>query len=116
MAARIVGFGRDQSTFQANGGTANTGVGLDVGTDATHGPATVENVTIEGFGAAFVTPVNGLWTVRNMTLTENGTDLYIQPADTTPTEVQFNNVVFSSFQVQDEPGATELPPHITTSP
>ena len=114
--SRIVGFGRNQSVFQANGGTANTGVGLDVGTDATHGPATIENVTIEGFGAGFVTPVNGLWNVRNMTLSDNGTDLYIQPADTNPTRVQFENVSYSTFQVDDDPSATELPNHILISP
>ena len=113
---RIVGFGRDQSTFQENDGTAKTGVGFDIGTDATHGPGTVENVTIEGFGAGFVTPVNGLWTIRNVTLSQNDTDLFVPLSETSPTQVQFENVTYSSFIVQDGDGATELPPHIVESP
>ena len=114
--ARIVGLGRDQSTFRENGGTAKTGVGLDVGTDATHGPSTIENATIQGFGAGLVTPVNGLWTIRNVSLSANGVDLFIPDPDSTQTRVQFENASYTSFRLQEDAGATELPAHIVTSP
>ena len=109
--ARIVGFGRSASRFRVNDGTAKTGVGLDVGTEATFGPASIENVTIEGFGAGFITPVNGLWQIDNMTLSDNGIDLYIQPEDTSPTRITLRNVTFASFEAVDEEG-NELPEHI----
>ncbi len=116
IGARIFGFGRDQSTFQENDGTAKTGVGLDIGTDATHGPGTIENVTIEGFGAGFVTPVNGLWDVRNVAISDNGVDLFIPDPDSTPTQVAFDTVAYTTLRVQEDPDATQLPAHISTSP
>ena len=116
IGARIFGFGRDQSTFRENDGTAKTGVGFDIGTDATHGPGTVEDVTIAGFGAGFVTPVNGLWRVRNVALSDNGVDLFIPDPDSTPTQVEFDNVAYSSLRLQEDPGATELPAHISIAP
>ena len=114
--AQIVGFGRDQSTFQENDGTAKTGVGLDVGTDATHGPGTLQNITIQGFGAGLVTPVNGLWSIRNISLSDNGVDLFIPDPDSTPTRVDFENVNYTTLRVQEDPDATDLPPHISASP
>lgn len=69
------------------------------------------NVTIEGFGAGFITPVNGLWQIDNMSLSDNGIDLYIQPEDTSPTRVSLRNVTFASFEAVDEEG-DELPEHI----
>ena len=116
IGARIFGFGRDQSTFRENDGTAKTGVGFDIGTDATHGPGSVEDVTIAGFGAGFVTPVNGLWRVRNVALSDNGVDLFIPDPDSTPTQVEFDNVAYSSLRLQEDPGATELPAHISIAP
>ena len=39
--SRVVGFGPGTSVFSFNPGTAKSGIGLDVGNDATHGPAQV---------------------------------------------------------------------------
>lgn len=114
IGARIVGFGSTESVFSVNDGTAKRGVGLDVGTEATHGPARIENVSIEGFGAGFITPVNGVWTVDTMTLTDNGLDLYVQPQDTSPTRVELRNVGFSTFEAVDADD-NRLPGHIVVS-
>ncbi|MEM7219265.1 MAG: G8 domain-containing protein [Pseudomonadota bacterium] len=116
VGARIVGFGKDQSVFRENDGTAKTGVGLDIGTDATHGPGTIANVTIEGFGAGFVTPVNGRWTVRDASIQENDMDLFVPEPESGDTQVRFENVAYTTLRLQEEPDATELPRHITTSP
>ncbi|MEM7097935.1 MAG: G8 domain-containing protein [Pseudomonadota bacterium] len=116
VGARVVGFGTDQSTFQENGGTANTGVGLDIGTDATHGPGTIENTTINGFGAGFVTPVNGRWDVRDVDIADNGLDLFVPIPESNDTQVRLENVSYTTFQVQDDEDASQLPAHISTSP
>jgi hypothetical protein len=109
--ARIVGFGRDVSEFSFNDGTAKSGIGLDVGNDSTHGPGVIQNVQIEGFGMGMATPVNGFWSVEGVTLQQNGTDLLVQPAETEPTSVTLQSVVFDTFEVVDESGET-LPDHI----
>ncbi|MCO7223218.1 Ig-like domain-containing protein [Pleionea sp. CnH1-48] len=109
--ARIVGFGKDVSVFSPNPGTAKSGIGLDVGNDATHGPAQISDVTIEGFGMGFATPVNSTWQINNVTMRNNATDMYIQPPEPGPAEVIFSNVIYDTFQVIDnQPGV--LPPHI----
>ena len=110
--ARIVGFGKDISQFSFNPGTAKSGVGLDVGNDATHGPAQIDNITISGFGMALVTPVNGLWQLGNITLRDNNTDMLIQPPETEPTQVNLQNVQFQTFEVVDGDNSAGLPGHI----
>ena len=62
----------------------------------------------------FVTPVNGLWTVDNMTLSDNGIDLYIQPQDTSPTRVELRNVSYDTIEVVDEDD-NNLPQHISNA-
>ena len=109
--ARIIGFGRDISQFSFNPGTAKSGIGFDIGNDATHGPGRVENVQIEGFGMGMATPVNGQWEVQNLTLRENGVDLLVQPPETEPTQVNMQSVQFDSFDVVDA-DAQQLPAHI----
>lgn len=111
--ARIIGFGKDVSQFSFNEGTAKSGIGLDIGNDSTHGPAQYSNIYLEGFAMGLATPVNGVWEINDMVMTQNGTDILVQPAETTPTEVNLRNVQYSTFQVVDEPDATELPPHIS---
>lgn len=110
--ARIIGFGKGVSQFSFNDGTAKSGIGLDIGNDSTHGPGQYRNIQIEGFGMGFATPVNGVWQVQDMVMTQNGTDLLVQPPETEPTQVNLRNVQFSTFQVVDDPNATQLPPHI----
>ena len=109
--ARIVGFGKGVSEFSFNDGTAKSGIGLDVGNDATHGPGQITGVNIEGFGMGMATPVNGTWQVTNVTLQDNGTDLLVQPIESESTTVNLQSVVFDSFEAIDEPGDT-LPEHI----
>ncbi len=120
--ARIVGFGKDMSEFQFNEGTAKTGVGFDIGNEATHGPGRIENVTIEGFGMGFVTPVNGLWEIQDLILRDNETDMLIQDPETSPTQILMQRVEYDSFEVyqeddddedDEEYGDDELPDHIS---
>ena len=116
VGATILGFGKENSVFRFNDGTAKTGVGLDVGNAATHGPARIENVSIDGFGMGFVTPVNGQWEIRNLSLSGHNTDILVQEVETEGTEVLFENVTFDSLQIQENPGSTALPEHIVESP
>ncbi|MEM6689247.1 MAG: G8 domain-containing protein, partial [Planctomycetota bacterium] len=51
--ARLVGTG---APYVQNGGTADTGVGLDMYNEVTRGPGVIENVTIEGFNMGFLAP------------------------------------------------------------
>ncbi|MEM7258459.1 MAG: G8 domain-containing protein, partial [Pseudomonadota bacterium] len=85
LGAKIIGFGRDVSQFSFNSGTAKSGIGLDVGNDATHGPAQINDVHIEGFGMGMATPVNGAWSMQGVTLQQNGTDLLVQPVESEST-------------------------------
>ena len=110
--ARIYGFGKDISKFSFNPGTAKSGVGLDVSNDATHGPATINNVTIEGFGMGFAAPVNGHWQIQNMLLQNNHTDMLTLETETSDTQVTLQNVMFATFA--DEQGRiSQLPSHIS---
>lgn len=111
--ARIIGFGKESSQFSFNPGTAKSGIGFDIGNDATHGPGRVNNVTIEGFGMGFATPVNGSWEIENMSLINNNVDMLVQEPEPGPAEVILRNVGFSTFQINDEEEAEQLPPHIT---
>jgi hypothetical protein len=109
--ATIVGFGEDVSRFSFNPGTAKSRIGLDIGNDATHGSANVSNTTIQGFGMGLATPVNGRWHMNNVSMFDNKTDMIIQPPETDPTQVFFQNVQYQSFQVVDGED-NELPEHI----
>lgn len=110
--ARIVGFGRNVSRFEFNPGTAKEGVGLDYSNDSTHGPAMIENVTIEGYGMGFAMPVNGEWQIRNITLRDNQTDLLILDPETEPTQLNLQNVQFTNFWIEDGEEGDELPEHV----
>jgi hypothetical protein len=110
--ATIVGFGIGLSQFELNEGTAKEGIGLDFANDATHGPASIQNVTIEGFGMGFATPVNGLWQAQNIKLTENETDILVLIPESQQTQVTFTNVDFTSFLALDTDDPNTLPSHI----
>ncbi|MCG8671443.1 MAG: G8 domain-containing protein [Pseudomonadales bacterium] len=111
IGARVVGPGKELSEFQFNEGTAKSGVGFDIGNESTHGPGRMESLSVEGFGMGFVTPVNGIWDIRNLTLRENDTDILIQPVETEPTQVRIQNSSYDSFQVYEEDDSG-LPDHI----
>lgn len=113
VGAKIQGFGKGVSQFSFNEGTAKSGVGLDISNDSTHGPARVENVTIEGFGMGTAVPVNGQWDLTNMQLSNNGTDiLFIEP-ENDETQLRFSNLSYQSFTIHDVENATEFPAHAT---
>lgn len=109
--ARIVGFGKDISVFNFNDGTAKSGIGLDVGNPSTHGPARIENVRIEGFGMGMAIPVNGHWTIRDVIIKQNATDLLIQPVESEPTRIDMQTVQFETVQVVDGDN-DDLPEHV----
>lgn len=112
--ARIVGFGKDISKFEFNEGTAKEGVGLDLSNSSTFGPASVKNVTIEGYGVAFALPVNGIWSVQNTSLFENNVDMLILEPDTNPTQISLQQVSYSSL-ADDDGTLDELPEHVTAN-
>lgn len=88
--ARIIGIG---APFVLNGGTANHGVGLDIGTEITNGHGRIENVTIEGFEMGFVAPLNDQWVVDGLT-SKNTRDIYIGQPRQSPRSLNMSNVVF----------------------
>lgn len=91
--ARILGIG---APFVYNAGTANTGVGLDLGTDITEGFGRVEAVSIEGFATGFVMPRNEQWDIKNLNL-KNTVDLLIEGARLFPRTLHMENVTFGDL-------------------
>lgn len=91
--ARIVGIG---APGRINGGTANTGVGLDLGTQQTDGPGRIDDVSIEGFRLGFVAPRNGQWAVDGLEL-RNRLDLYVAEARSGPRAITMDRVTFGSL-------------------
>ncbi len=91
--SRIIGIG---APFQPDGGTADTGVGLDLGTEVTQGSGRIKNVTIEGFERGFTLPRSSQWTLDNMTL-KNLTDMYIAEPRQAPRTITMTNITFGSL-------------------
>ena len=116
IGARIVGFGRGISIFSFNEGTAKSGVGLDISNDSTHGPATIANVSVEGFGVGVALPVNSRWQINNLQALDNGSDLLFIEPENTNTEIIFRSLVYESFIVHDQEDATAFPEHVTVIP
>ncbi|MEM6954770.1 MAG: cadherin-like domain-containing protein [Myxococcota bacterium] len=92
--ARIVGIG---APFILDGGTANSGVGLDLGTEVTNGFGRIEDVTIEGFSMGFVMPRNDQWVIDGLVL-RNAEDLYIAEPRQGPRTLVMRDVRFESLQ------------------
>ncbi|MEM9219821.1 MAG: G8 domain-containing protein, partial [Cyanobacteria bacterium P01_F01_bin.150] len=91
--ARLIGTG---APFVFNGGTANTGVGLDVGTEVTRGPGQLKNISIEGFNMGLVAPRHDQWTIDNLTL-KNTTDILIQETSMGPRSLAMSNITFGDL-------------------
>ncbi len=89
----IVGIG---APFILDGGTANSGVGLDQGTEITNGSGRIENVTIEGFEMGYVVPINDQWTMTNLTL-RNVTDMLIAAPRQSPRTITMSQVRFEAL-------------------
>ena len=92
--AEVVGIG---APWVLNGGTANVGAGLDLGTEISRGSGRIENVTIEGFDMGFVAPRNDQWTFENMTF-RNTTDMLIQEPQLGPRTLTMSNFVFGGLE------------------
>ncbi|MEO0368231.1 MAG: G8 domain-containing protein [Pseudomonadota bacterium] len=113
VGARIVGFGKDISVFSFNEGTAKSGVGLDISNDATHGPAQIVDVSVEGFGVGVALPVNSRWDINNLQAVNNGSDLLFLEPESSNTEIIFRRLTYGVFTIHDEEDATAFPDHVT---
>ncbi len=91
--ALIVGIG---APFVLDGGTANSGMGLDLGTEVTRGFGRVENVTIEGFEMGYVVPRNDQWVFEDLTL-RNLTDMLIAEPRQGPRTITMNRIEFGGL-------------------
>ncbi|MEM9604338.1 MAG: G8 domain-containing protein [Pseudomonadota bacterium] len=91
--SRIVGIG---APFYLDPGTANSGVGLDLGTEITNGFGHIDSVTIEGFEMGFVAPRNDQWLMENLTL-RNVRDMLISEPVQGPRTITMNNVTFGDL-------------------
>ncbi len=91
--SRIIGIG---AVFVDDSGTANSGVGLDQGTEITNGPGRLHNVSIEGFEMGYVAPRSGQWDVTNLTL-KNVTDVLFRGIRLEPRTFTMNNINFGSL-------------------
>ncbi|MEM1415863.1 MAG: cadherin-like domain-containing protein [Myxococcota bacterium] len=91
--ARIVGIG---APFVLDGGTANSGVGLDLGTEVTNGFGRIEDVSIEGFAMGFVLPRNDQWVIDGLVL-RNADDLYVAEPRQGPRSLTMRDVRFEDL-------------------
>ncbi|MEM7456484.1 MAG: G8 domain-containing protein [Planctomycetota bacterium] len=91
--AEVVGIG---APWVLNGGTANLGAGLDLGTEVSRGSGRIQNVSIEGFEMGFVAPRNDQWTFDNMTF-KNVTDMLITEPQQAPRTMTMSNFTFGSL-------------------
>ena len=91
--ARLIGVG---APYVPNGGTADTGVGIDMHNEVTRGPGVIENVSIEGFNMGLLAPRQDAWQLNNVQLS-NTTDMLITEARQAPRELQMTNVAFRSL-------------------
>ena len=92
--ARLIGIG---ATYVQNGGTADTGVGIDMYNEVTRGPGSIENVTVEGFNMGILAPRNDAWTMSNVRLS-NTTDMLITEARQAARTLTMSNVTFGSLE------------------
>lgn len=86
----IVGYG---APFRPDAGTADAGVGLDLGTEVTRGFGRIENVRIQGFKRGFTAPRNDQWVFENLSL-RNTEDIAIAEPRQSARSLQMNNVQF----------------------
>ncbi len=92
--ARLIGIG---APYVQNGGTADTGVGIDMYNEVTRGPGVIENVSIEGFNMGLLAPRQDTWQLNNVRLS-NTTDMLIKEARQAPRDLQMTDVTFGSLE------------------
>ena len=91
--ARLVGIG---APYVQNGGTADTGVGIDMYNEITRGPGVIENVSIEGFNMGLLAPRQDDWQLSDVQLS-NTTDMLITEMVEAPRTLAMTNVTFGSL-------------------
>ena len=91
--ARLIGVG---APYVQNGGTADTGVGLDMYNEVSRGPGVIDNVSIEGFNMGLLAPRNDSWRINNLDL-RNTTDMLITEVRQGARVLDMNNVTFGSL-------------------
>ncbi|MCR9197394.1 MAG: G8 domain-containing protein, partial [Planctomycetaceae bacterium] len=91
--ARIIGTG---APYVQNGGTADTGVGIDMYNEVSRGPGVLENIQVEGFNMGILMPRHDSWSVSNVSLS-NTTDMLITEARAAARQLDMNNVTFGSL-------------------
>ena len=92
--ARLIGTG---APYVQNGGTADTGVGIDLYNEVTRGPGVIENVTVEGFNMGILAPRQDHWQLNNIEL-RNTTDMLITEARQAARQLEMTNVRFGDLQ------------------
>ena len=111
--ARLIGIG---DPFEHNlGHTAAIGVGFDLNNDATRGPGTIENVSIEGYEMGFIAPRHNYWRIDNMHLS-NVTDMLIHEAIREPRIMPMSNITYGSLDGTAVAGREESRQHIVLAP
>ena len=91
--ARLIGTG---APYVQNGGTADTGVGIDMYNEVSRGPGVIENVSIEGYNMGLLAPRHDAWRFSNLDL-RNTTDMYIAEPLQSPRSIDMTNVTFGSL-------------------
>ncbi|MEM7011662.1 MAG: cadherin-like domain-containing protein, partial [Verrucomicrobiota bacterium] len=91
--SRLVGIG---APYFQDGGTADTGVGLDNGNEVTNGPGRLENLIIEGYEMGIIACRSDQWSYKNLTL-KNVTDMMIQQPRLGPRTLTMENITFGSL-------------------
>jgi hypothetical protein len=106
---RAVGIGApfEHNLFE----TAAVGVGVDLGNESTHGPASVENVTVEGFETGVIAPRNGDWAMADMRLA-NVTDLLVHEARQAPRTLALSGLTFADLDGTAVAGREEERRHV----
>lgn len=91
--ARLIGIG---APYVQNGGTADTGVGIDLYNEVSRGPGVIENVSIEGFNMGLLAPRHDQWRFTNLNL-RNTTDMLITEPLMAPRVIDMTNVTFGDL-------------------
>ena len=91
--ARLIGVG---APYIQNGGTADTGVGIDMYNEVSRGPGVIENVSIEGFNMGLLAPRHDEWRFSNLQL-RNTTDMLITEPLLAPRSIEMTNITFGDL-------------------
>ena len=91
--ARLIGTG---APYVQNGGTADTGVGIDLYNEVSRGPGVIENVSIEGYNMGLLAPRHDHWKFASLDL-RNTTDMLITEPLQAPRSIEMTDVRFGEL-------------------